>query len=1146
MDECLPNSCLLGVHLVISTHSGPQIVYHYPPSNTAFLTNNPTKHQHLYGNHANLNKNTSTNKEEKLFNSGSTKTASQIALNESAKSYNTAITPSMTNTNTNNVTLPPTRSHANTVGSQSSIPAATNGVGYRKTDIEDTSRTFQYQETESETSSSGLSDSELSTDYLDISSDSFSISSSLSSSSLSSSPSSSSSSSPPQDGLSRTNSSFQSTDSMSPTSPQMIMENDSISVAESYLDSGTNNKSRAASKRSQNFFHKLSTKKSTDSKTHSPVRKLKSKPSQSTKKGNKLLKNTSNETDGNAFTGSCSISSKKSLSSTGEHNQELRNSSLNDTPGQSPHNYHHCYHHYHKNAATSQRNSHTQYDVEEEDMEVSAMLQDGKISMNEIFFEEENFQDINKILEFDNDFVAEFCSPEREMCNTRFEFTVDNFCFLGLPIHVDSRGRWRKSKHKNKTRSKRSSSTTTNISRKKSIASKISSLSENILKKVNSGEADTVYDSNIGHEASTDTQNLRINTDVSGNEFEREKEDLGKNMNMFHVCFVMNPHLIEYNKRIDDMYQFVVTRLSLLLRYVQSKTSYISSECHIILKEKERVLKHSKTYQSIRGAGNKGKYLYQRILAKSSLARALTECVDKIQRNEIACLEINDDKVISLQIPIQNEFEKMPNFKLQPVLRGSYLTSILNMKFLEKSSLRIEGQNRQNDQAQFSDTHNNIYRFGNNINSTGHCGAANVDDGDDNESNYYCDDNDDLLNYALLLLDEPNNIISSLETFSYQDDIGTIILKHLVRNIQPNIPLRSYRYLITDLLDNPSSLDDLTTETNSLESSILRSCALHLMYWRHARIVIPLSSKYTYIVSPLAPIQGYTIDDCKSTSQNDGNVKKMEDRENNKNGSDRVPLIYQNSMLFRSKFPSLPSLPIFLSLLSTDKPQAYSNIIPSREHKPVYLNALAWLIQYGYVTQLLTFINIRVDKHIKMAVDEDLEKEGFRKTNTAGRPSMDYKKTDKKLDDEDGQSRDANASETCSGKNEGMQSNDNNKDMDEKDNENDSRVDDRDDNEIAIADEEEILHFEYDDPEMQHDYTIILEPERATAIEKRWLYRCIYGQPSDIQILFNKLLKYFNGKVPMELVIIKEEISRHDLKKLLNALDKYLIEIHHW
>ncbi|CAI4039357.1 hypothetical protein SMKI_08G0200 [Saccharomyces mikatae IFO 1815] len=1142
MDECLPNSCLLGVHLVISTHSGPQIVYHYPPSNTAFLTNNPTKHQHLYGNHEVLEKNTNTSKGDKLFNSGSVKTASQIPHNDSMNNFHATITPSMTNTNTNSGTLPSTMSHANIVGSQSSIPTATNGVSYREADMGNNSRTFQYSEPESESSSSGLSDSELSTDYLDISNDSFSISSSLSSPSSSPSPSGSSSSSPLQGGLSRTNSSFQSIDSMSPTSPQLTISNDGISVAESYLDSATNNKPKAVSKRSQNFFHKLSAKKSTDSKTHSPITKLKSKPSQSTNKGNKMLNNTFNENDGNAFTGSYSLSSKKSMSSAGEHSQDFRNNSLTDTPGQSPQHYHHRYHHYQKTAANSQRNSYTQYDVEE-DMEVSTMLQDGRISMNEIFFEEENFQDINKILEFDNDFVAEFCSPEREMCNTRFEFTVDNFCFLGLPIHVDSQGRWRKSKHKNKTRSKRSSSTTTNISRKKSIASKISSLSENTLKKINSGNVDTDYDSNAANEGYTDTPNLRIDTDIHGAEFEREKEDLGNNMNMFHVCFVMNPHLIEYNKRIDDMYQFVVTRLSLLLRYVQSKTSYISSECHIILKERERVLKHSKTYQSINGAGNKGKYLYQRILAKSSLARALTECVDKIQRNEIACLEISDDKVISLQVPIQNEFEKMPQIKLQPVLRGSYLTSILNMKFLEKSSLRIEGQNRQSNQAQFSDVNNNAYKFGNNVNSTtGHCGAPNIEDRDDNEGNYYCDDNDDLLNYALLLLDEPNNIISSLESFSYQDDIGTIILKHLIRNLQPNIPLRSYRYLINELLDNPSPQEILTSETNSVESSILRSCALHLMYWRHARIVIPLSSKYTYIVSPLAPIQGYTIDDFKSISQSDGKLKITEKGENNEERSDKIPLIYQNSLLFRSKFPSLPTLPIFLSLLSSDKPQAYSNIIPSREHKPVYLDALAWLIQYGYVTQLLTFINIRVDKHIKMAVYEDLEKEGFRKTNSTGRLGMDNKKTDKKMDDEDEQNRDANANEVCLGEVEGEQPKDRNKN----DNKDENDKDNDDDNEIAVIDEEEMLHFEYDDPEMQHDYTIILEPERATAIEKRWLYRCIHGQPSDIQILFNKLLNYFNGKVPMELVIIKEEISRHDLKKLLNALDKYLIEVHHW
>lgn len=248
---------------------------------------------------------------------------------------------------------------------------------------------------------------------------------------------------------------------------------------------------------------------------------------------------------------------------------------------------------------------------------------------------------------------------------------------------------------------------------------------------------------------------------------------------------------------------------------------------------------------------------------------------------------------------------------------------------------------------------NNIYRFNNNINNTGNSGAPNVDGrGLIIECTYYCDDNDDLLNYALLLLDEPNNIINSLETFSYQDDIGSVILKHLVRNIQPNIPLKSYHYLISELLDSPSSQNDLTSETSSFESGILRSCALHLMYWRPARIVIPVSSKYTYIVSPLAPIQGYTIDDFKSTSQHDDKVNIVENDKNNDANGESVPLIYQNSILFRSKFPSLPTLPIFLNLLSADKPQAYNNIIPSRDHKPVYLNALGWLIQYGYVTQL--------------------------------------------------------------------------------------------------------------------------------------------------------------------------------------------------
>lgn len=78
------------------------------------------------------------------------------------------------------------------------------------------------------------------------------------------------------------------------------------------------------------------------------------------------------------------------------------------------------------------------------------------------------------------------------------------------------------------------------------------------------------------------------------------------------------------------------------------------------------------------------------------------------------------------------------------------------------------------------------------------------------------------------------------------------------------------------------------------------------------------------------------------------------------------------------------------------------------------------------------------------------------------------------------------------------------------------------------------------------DFTIILSPETATAVEKRWLYKCIEGQPVDIQVLFHRVVKYMNGKIPIELVQLREGISRHEIKRLFHALGKYLVDVYHW
>lgn len=730
---------------------------------------------------------------------------------------------------------------------------------------------------------------------------------------------------------------------------------------------------------------------------------------------------------------------------------------------------------------------------------------DEDFQFNEVFFTKDNYQDIDKIFGINSEFVAEFCTPDRDLCNSRFEFTIDEFCFLGLPIHSDSNGKWRKSKHRRHTSKKSASLSHSN--RKHSLAA--SSIHSSTSK---------LTDANSIHRKSTNASDITYTDGTMQSDSEDELNDLGKSMNMFHVCFILNPPLVEYNSRIDDMYQYVVAKLSLLLRYVQSKTQFVSNECSIILKEREYVIKHSEVYQSLKTPAEKGKYLYERILAKSCLARSLTECVDRLHENKIASIEIGE-KMISLQIPIQNEFNVLPQYKIIDILPHSFLTSIVNKKFLERASMSYARDSRcgtSNVGMQFRNTDFNI------MNKRNVEYSAQIDDEDD-----------DILNYALLLLDDPTNILKNLESMTMVNsnsagngagDVNSIILRHLIRLIQPNAPLMHYHSIITETLQ---------IESSNISYDILRSCALHLIYWRHARVIIPISSKYTYVVSPLSALSDMYLEDA---------------------------------IKFREKFPSLPSLNYFLSNLSepdTFEPTSqvnkvsnlskaltrsktfsgirpFTSFIPSKEHKGIYLNALSWLIKYGYVYQLLTFVYIRVDKTIKMNVEEDLEKEGFRKFgkdqtvkgNRKNIKNLTFTSISNAIGSND--DRIGNISK-------------NNNTTDAKGIDN-LMADDLGDNILRerSVNNKEALHFEYDDPEMQQDFTIILEPERATALEKRWIYRCISEQPPDIQLLFKKLLKYFNGRTPLELVILKEGISRHEVKRLFFALDKYLVEVRHW
>lgn len=134
------------------------------------------------------------------------------------------------------------------------------------------------------------------------------------------------------------------------------------------------------------------------------------------------------------------------------------------------------------------------------------------------------------------------------------------------------------------------------------------------------------------------------------------------------------------------------------------------------------------------------------------------------------------------------------------------------------------------------------------------------------------------------------------------------------------------------------------SQSSGMPLTEIQFLASHLIYWRRARAIPPLHQRDVYIVSPNADMRNLA-----TASQN-----------------------------FAKAFPALPPLPKILNMLSFT-PRPYSTLIPSKDHKPTYMDILAWLMRGGWVTQLRTFAWVRVPAHIKEAVAEETAINALRK-----------------------------------------------------------------------------------------------------------------------------------------------------------------------
>ncbi|KAI1365611.1 nitrogen permease regulator of amino acid transport activity 3-domain-containing protein [Xylaria arbuscula] len=177
-------------------------------------------------------------------------------------------------------------------------------------------------------------------------------------------------------------------------------------------------------------------------------------------------------------------------------------------------------------------------------------------------------------------------------------------------------------------------------------------------------------------------------------------------------------------------------------------------------------------------------------------------------------------------------------------------------------------------------------------------------------------------NFGLLLMSDEKKIIAELQADA---DEATAAMVEFVRLSKPTMSFHQI------------------SQGSGLSPAQVRKYAHHFIFWRRGIAIPPLHARDVYILSPNADLS----------------------------------LLPRASQAWERAFPLAPRLADFLAELSA-APRPYKWFCPSKNHRPTYLQMLAWLMRGGWVTQLCTFAYVVVWPEILYEVEYELEAEELR------------------------------------------------------------------------------------------------------------------------------------------------------------------------
>ncbi|KAE8443331.1 hypothetical protein EG329_001974 [Mollisiaceae sp. DMI_Dod_QoI] len=343
--------------------------------------------------------------------------------------------------------------------------------------------------------------------------------------------------------------------------------------------------------------------------------------------------------------------------------------------------------------------------------------------------------------------------------------------------------------------------------------------------------------------------------------------------------------------------------------------------------------------------------------------------------------------------------------------------------------------------------------------------------------------------FALLLLDDESKIIAEIQA----DD--TDISAPLIECIRLCKPTLSFLQV---------------AQTNSVELASLLILAQHLIHWRRAIAIPPIHSREMYIVSP----------NCDSR---------------------KLPAA---SVAWKKAFPLAPSLPSFLAMLSA-APRPYKTFAPSKNHRPTYLDMLAWLIRGGWVTQLRTFAWILVWPELIYEVDYQLRAEAIEKAKNGPKSSSRSSESPESTD-ESGPDKSSDTDNTKVLTTEQVA-----------ENARLERLADKAAKQVA----EEAAAFAQMPVPVATDYISRNKAEHLTAIapyiikdphkvsHEESLYIAAIGKrivDPKAKDCWQKFTKYFNGREALETIALRENMKRKETWGILMQYQEHILVCKHW